>query len=116
MHNLDIKTTLIYNNYLYSLSEIITCLCIADFEDEDYVPDSDHDMRKDDLDFMRHSDYHERFLAFNDNSNSNDNDDPDALYEIWWEENIQEGFENRMYQGECFDGAYKIYIFKYEGK
>ena len=64
-----------YKNYLSSLSEIITCFCLANFEDEDYVPDSILDKRKDDLYFMRNTDYHARFLLFDDKLNSYDNDD-----------------------------------------
>jgi len=92
------------------LFEIITCFVLADFEDEDYVPDSDPDKRKDDLYFMRNTDYHSRFLICDDKLQSHDDDDPDILYRKWWEENIQEEFERKMEQEDSFDGAY-IYFF-----
>ena len=57
---------------------------------------------------MRNTNYHARFHVFNDQTN--DHDDSDAIYEIWWREEILEDFENRMYQGECFDGACKYFI------
>ena len=107
MHNWDNYMTLILNDFISSLSEAKSCICLAHFEDEDYVPDSCPYMRKDDLYFMRNTDYHESFLVYNVNLNSNDDEDPDILYKIWWEENIQEEFERKLEQEESFDGAYK---------
>ena len=89
------------------MSEIITCICKADFEDVDYVPDSDDDNeRKDDLYFMRNTDYHARFQAYK-YDNSNDHEDPDIIYKEWWEEEIQHEFERRLYDNGSFDGACK---------
>ena len=89
------------------MSEIISCLCLADIQDEEYVPDSDDDNeRKYELCFRRHTDYHERFLVYDvDTLTYNDHDDPDALYEIWWEDEIQH--LQKRFRGGCFTGAYK---------
>jgi len=92
------------------LSEIISCLCLADIEDEDYVPDCDDENseneRKDELYFRRHTDYHERFLVYDvAELTYNDDDDPDALHEIWWEKEIPH--LQKRFRGGCLTGAYK---------
>ena len=104
MHNWDSYTEIDKINLL-SLSENKSCFSLADFEDEDYVPESDTDseIRKDNLYFKRHTHYHERFLAYNDYTN--DWEDPDFLYEIWYADNIQH--LQRRFRGGYFDGAYK---------
>ena len=93
------------------MSEIITCFCLADFEDEDYVPDSDDDISEDDRNFMRNTDYHAHFQAYK-YDNSNDHEDPDIIYRVWWEENHQAVFETMLYQGASFDGAYTVIFLK----
>ena len=89
------------------MSEIITCFCLADFEDKDYVPDSDDDISEDDRNFMRNTDYHAHFQAY-EYDNSNDQEDPDIIYRRWWEENHQAVYEKRLYRGASFDGAYTV--------
>ena len=81
------------------MSEIITCFCLADFEDEDYVPDSDDDISEDDLNFMRNTDYHAEFQAYK-YDNSNDHEDPDIIYRVWWEEIIKQYLRKGCIEGQ----------------